>query len=220
MIAEDTHADGKLSPVFLSIVLPAYNEENRIPVTLDKIFSFLHSRRFTWELIIVDDGSIDSTVEVINKSINKVPNARLLENKINRGKGFSVKRGMLAANGDYCLFSDADLSTPIEFVEIFLEYHQQGYDVCIGSRSLPDSNIEIHQPWYREKMGKIFGVLQRIFLLDKIIDSQCGFKSFNRRAAEFIFPRQVTEGFCFDVEILYIAQKHDFKIREIPVTWR
>jgi len=208
------------SSVHLSIILPAYNEEHRIPLTLEKILSFLASKRFTWELIIVDDGSADNTVDTIRNNVPDSPHIKILKNKVNRGKGYSVKKGMLEASGEFRLFSDSDLSTPIDEIDNFLEFHQQGYDVCIGSRSLPNSNVEIHQPWYREKMGKIFGLLQRIILLKQIIDSQCGFKSFNSRAADFIFQRQMTDGFCFDVEILYIAQQHKLRICEIPVTWR
>ena len=204
----------------LSIVIPAYNEANRIPQTLETILAYMDARDHASELIVVDDGSRDNTVAVVKEIVEKRENVQVLENINNRGKGYSVRRGMLAATGNYRLFSDSDLSTPIEEMERFFEYHKQGYDVCIGSRSLPDSNVEIHQPWYRENMGKIFGLLQKIFLLKGIVDSQCGFKSFTKNAAEFIFPRQKIEGFCFDVEILYIAQKNGFKVHEVPITWR
>ena len=135
------------------------------------------------------------------------------------GKGFSVKEGALSAHGEYIIFTDADLSTPIEEIDKLLKWMEEGYDIVIGSRALAESDIQIHQPWYREKMGKIFNLLVQALALRGIKDTQCGFKGFRKDVAEKIFPLQTINGFGFDVELLYLAKKHGYTIKEIPVRW-
>lgn len=206
---------------FISIIIPAYNEEKRILPTLKEIYDYLSRQDYTYEIIIVDDGSSDNTVQLVkdfighnNKGIN------ILMNGENRGKGFSVKRGMLAAKGELIFFTDADLSTPIEEIERCLPYFLNNYDVVIGSRSLPNSDIIIHQPWYREKMGKTFNFMVNMVLVKGIIDTQCGFKGFKKEAARLIFTRCRINGFSFDVEAIFLSQKFDFKIKEVPIRWK
>lgn len=206
---------------FLSIIIPAYNEEKRILPTLKEIYDYLSRQDYTYEIIIVDDGSSDNTVQLVKDFIgHNNKEIEILMNGENRGKGFSVKRGMLAAKGEFIFFTDADLSTPIEEIEKCLPYFSNDYDVVIGSRSLPDSDIIIHQPWYREKMGKTFNFMVNMLLLKGIIDTQCGFKGFKREAARTIFKRCRINGFSFDVEAIFLSQRFDFKIKEVPIRWK
>ena len=143
----------------------------------------------------------------------------ILTNGQNIGKGYSVRIGMLSARGEYAFFTDADLSTPIEEIDKCLPYLLNGYDVVIGSRSMPGADIIVHQPWYREKMGKIFNFMVNMVLLKGIIDTQCGFKGFKREAVKTIFSKCKIDGFSFDVEALYLSRKYNFKIKEIPIRW-
>lgn len=202
----------------LSVVIPMYNEENRISSTLERVIAYLKSHSDSWELLVVDDGSTDRSAEIAEKLLAGLP-ARIVRNGRNRGKGYSVKNGMLQASGQYILFSDADLSTPIEEVEGFLDELQR-YDIVIGSRALKDSKIEVHQTPMRELMGKTFNWLARRLTFRDINDSQCGFKCFRREAAHALFALQKIEGFSFDVEILYLAQKKGYTILEKPVRWQ
>jgi len=208
-----------MSEPHLSVVIPAYNEEPRIGQTLEEVVAFLKMQPFTWEIIVVDDGSADRTVEIVKKKLSGHPH-RILENITNRGKGYSVKRGMLEARGYFLLFTDADLSTPIEEVTCFLEDLQGEVDVVIGSRSVKSSRVEIHQPFYREWMGRFFNAIARLFAFKGIHDSQCGFKGFTREAAGRLFEAQKLNGFSFDAEILYLAQRFGYRIKEMPVIWR
>lgn len=205
--------------VFLSIVIPAYNEEKRIEETLEKILNYLKTKNYQYEIIVVDDGSSDNTVKVLETIAKENKNIFILKNEQNSGKGYSVRKGVLESKGDYILFSDADLSTPIEEVEKLLHWLNQGFDVTIGSRGLKESDIKIHQPFYRELMGKFFNFLVQTLLIKGIKDTQCGFKCFKKDATKEIFKRQKIDGFGFDVEILYIAKKLNYKIKEVPVTW-
>ena len=175
--------------IFLSVIIPAYNEEMRITGTLQKILAYLCTKEYLWEIIVVDDGSIDKTSEAA-KGIRKDERLTVMRNPVNRGKGYSVKKGVLASRGDVILFSDADLSTPIEELDKMLPWFKIGYDVVIGSRALPDSMVEVYQPWYRQAMGKIFNVLVRTFVLKGFKDTQCGFKCFTGDAAMKIFGIQ------------------------------
>jgi dolichyl-phosphate beta-glucosyltransferase len=156
---------------------------------------------------------------MVIKSLSGI-NYKLLENGVNRGKGFSVRRGVLESTGDLVLFSDADISTPIEEFGKLESELKDGYDLAIGSRGLKDSKIEIRQTWVREHMGKIFNFLARLLTFKGIRDSQCGFKCFKKGAAKKLFSEQKIEGFCFDAEIIYLAQKKGYKIKEVPVRWR
>ena len=199
----------------LSIIIPAYNEQNRISKTLYKLNSYFEGKEY--EIIIVNDGSNDKTVEIVQNI--GLDNVVLVNNPGNKGKGYSVRNGMYHAKGDLLLFSDADLSTPIEELEKFMPLIDQGFDVVIGSRALKESNIEKHQPYYREAMGKVFNVIVQSLVIKGIKDTQCGFKLFTREAVKKIFPKQKLDGFSFDVEILFLAKKFGYKIKEIPVTW-
>ncbi len=204
--------------IFLSIIIPAYNEEKRIPNTLLKLLNHLSTKSYQWEIILVDDGSTDRTSEIAREVI-KNNNLTVIKNHLNQGKGYSVKRGVLASTGKVLLFSDADFSTPIEELDKMLLWIDEGYDVVIGSRALPESIIEMRQPWYRQLMGKTFNLLVKSLVLKGFNDTQCGFKCFTRESALQVFTLQRLPGFAFDVEILYIAQKCGFKIKEQPVRW-
>ncbi|OGW79430.1 MAG: hypothetical protein A3G33_03325 [Omnitrophica bacterium RIFCSPLOWO2_12_FULL_44_17] len=205
----------------LSIVIPCYNEEQRIGKSLETIHSFVRNINIEHEIIVVDDGSSDRTCEVVlNCCGGENETHRLLRNEKNRGKGYSVRRGVLEATGDYILFSDADLSTPIEEALRLIAKLEDGFDVAIGSRALPNSKVEIRQNFFRELMGKIFNKIARLLTFKGIKDSQCGFKCFKREAAKKIFSLQKLDGFSFDVEVIYLAQKIGFKVAEIPVIWR
>jgi len=212
---DDTHANPQLT-----VVVPAFNEADRIGDTLATITQFLSERQEPFEVIVVDDGSTDATVQVVEEAARRNPALRLLRNRGNRGKGYSVRRGMLAGRGKLLLFSDADLSAPIEELVKLEAAIGEGHDIAIGSRALAESDLEIRQPWWREGMGKVFGMLMRLLALPDIHDSQCGFKLFAREAAETVFARQSVEGFAFDVEILLIARLHGLSIAEVPIRWR
>lgn len=199
----------------LSIVIPAYNEEFRIEKTINKILAYLNSKQWDFEIIVVDDGSTDRTYEIVSEFKND--KIKSLKNNKNVGKGGTVKRGVLASQSSWILFTDADLSTPIEELEKFLKF--QDYDVLIGSRALKESNILAHQPFYRELSGKIFNLFVKLLVIRNIHDTQCGFKLFKRSAAQKIFKKQTLNGFGFDVEDLYIAKKEGYKIKEVPVSW-
>ncbi|MBI3306822.1 MAG: glycosyltransferase family 2 protein [Candidatus Omnitrophica bacterium] len=205
--------------IYLSVIIPAYNEADRITPTLDKIIKFLKTQSYPSEIILVDDGSKDQTVAVAAERLADFPHF-ILENQTNHGKGFVVRQGMMKATGKYILFSDADLSTPIEEITGFIKELEQSYDVVIGSRALPGSNVEIHQPFWRENMGRIFNFAARLLSFRGIKDSQCGFKCFKREAAKRLFSMQKLSGFSFDVEIVYLAQRLNYRILEKPVTWR
>ena len=203
----------------LSIIIPAYNEENRIGNSLRKIFRYLKEQDHDFEIIVIDDGSNDKTLNLLTEYSQEFPNLIVLKNEINYGKGYSVKRGILKSRGDIVLYADADLSTPIEEMEKLLNWLDKGYQISIGSRDLPGSKIKKHQAWYREFMGRAFNKIIRIILDLDFRDTQCGFKCFKRSAALEVFNSMKLDGFSFDVEILFIAKKRGFKVKEVPVTW-
>jgi len=210
--------DQSASP-YLSLVIPAYNEALRLRPTLEKIVAYMRARDFAVELVIVDDGSSDGTGDLARELLEGQVTYRLLRNEPNRGKALSVRRGMLEGRGQVVLFSDADLSTPIEEADKLLAEIRAGADVAIASRQLPGSNLTVHQPWYREIGGKAFGKLNQLILLPGIPDSQCGFKAFTREAAHRLLAHQKLTGWAFDAELLYIARKLGMKIAQVPVTW-
>lgn len=205
------------SGIHLSVIVPAYNEETRLGSTLERITEYLSQQEYTSEIVVVDDGSRDRTSEVA-KALS--PDILVLRNEPNRGKGYSVKRGMLAARGDFRLFSDADLSTPIEEIEKFWRFFDQGYDIVIASRALPGSQVEIHQNWFREMSGRAFNKVVKTVAMAQFSDTQCGFKAFTANAAETVFARQTISGWVFDTEILFIGRKHKLKMIDVPVIWR
>ncbi|RME00507.1 MAG: glycosyltransferase family 2 protein [Deltaproteobacteria bacterium] len=202
----------------LSIVIPAYNEAERIEPTLERILAFLDTTRIAAEVLVVDDGSTDATAQVVTRFVEADRRVRLLANASNRGKGYTVKHGILEAKGEWVLFSDADLSTPIEDYERLAAFRDD-YDIVIGSRALPDSRVEIHQPFYREWMGKIFNRLVQAIVLSGLRDTQCGFKLFRGEIARQVAQRQCFDGFAFDVEFLYLGRLLGARIREVPVRW-
>jgi dolichyl-phosphate beta-glucosyltransferase len=203
-------------PPSLTVVVPAYQEEARIGPTVARIREHLDGRDF--ELIVVDDGSRDRTIEVATAAADGDPRVRVLAQPRNRGKGAAVRAGMLAAHGDRVLFSDADLATPIEELAKLEERLDRGADIAIASRALPDSDIRTRQHPGREMMGRTFNVIVRALVLGGIKDTQCGFKLFTRAAAQDLFGRATLDGFAFDVEILLLARGR-WRIEEVPVVW-
>jgi dolichyl-phosphate beta-glucosyltransferase len=206
--------------MYLSVIIPAYNEEQRLAETLRVIHAYLRRQRYQAEIIVVDDGSQDGTASIVRAFNGCLPPIYLLQNGRNRGKGFSVRQGFLRARGEYLLFSDADLSTPIEEVEKLFAVLREPCDIAIGSRALRGSCVEVHQPWYREHMGRLFNVFVQALAVPGIWDTQCGFKCFRREAALAICQRMAAEGFGFDVEMLYLARRLGYRVREVPVVWR
>jgi dolichyl-phosphate beta-glucosyltransferase len=202
----------------LSIVIPAFNEELRLPATLEKIASYIREKRPDTEVIVVDDGSTDKTAEVARAWADKIGQLRVVSNGRNRGKGFSVRHGSLEAKGDIILFTDADLSAPIEEGEKLLAA-LQSQDVAIGSRAVDRSLIEVHESAFREFAGIIFNKIVRVILRLPFVDTQCGFKAFRREHCLIIFEQQTIERFGFDPELLYLARHHGLSIIEVPVRW-
>jgi glycosyltransferase involved in cell wall biosynthesis len=207
-----------LEPAY-SIVIPAYNEAARLGATLDKVLAYVHKQAWDAELIVVNDGSRDNTAEIIKGFAAKDPAVRLVENPGNRGKGFSVRNGMLHARGRIVLFSDADLSSPIEEAPKLFRAIEEGADIAIGSRWLRAETQTQRQPLHRQLFGRVFNLLLRFTLGLKFKDTQCGFKAFRQAAVQTIFPQQKIERWGFDPEILFLARKFGFTVKEIPVAW-
>ncbi len=207
------------APIDLSVVIPAYNESARISKTLQKIGDYLDGRPGRFEVIVADDGSRDGTAEAAAAARPDDPRLRVLALGRNQGKGAAVRAGVQAARGRRVLFSDADLSTPIEDLEVLERALDDGAAVAIGSRALRDSRVMVHQPWHRKTMGKVFNLLVQVLALPGIHDSQCGFKLFRHAEAQRLFGAQRLPGFSFDVEILFLARKFGFRVAEVPVSW-
>ncbi|CAN5303175.1 glycosyltransferase family 2 protein [soil metagenome] len=201
----------------LSLIIPVYNEELIITETLTKVVSFLKKKKYNWEIIIVDDGSKDKTVEIVNKL--KIKNIIVESIKPNAGKGAAIRKGVEIANGQFIIFTDADLSVPIEFVDKFLTKLESGVDVVIGSRRIGGSKIIKHQDFMREHMGKVFTFLSRTVTQVYVSDFTCGFKGFELQAAKKIFSKSMVNRWVFDSEIMFLAHKFKYKIVEIPVEW-
>ena len=199
-------------------MIPAYNEGARLGTSLEKVLAYVHSQGWNAEVVVVDDGSRDQTAEIVRDFAAKDPIVRLLQNPGNHGKGYSVRNGMLRAEGEILIFSDADLSSPIEESAKLLEA-LQGADIAIGSRWLRTETQIQRQPLHRQIFGRIFNLLMRLTLGLHFKDTQCGFKAFNRAAAQAIFPLQKIERWGFDPEILFLARKMGFKVKEVPVLW-
>jgi glycosyltransferase involved in cell wall biosynthesis len=202
----------------LSIIIPAYNEELRLPKSLERVRAYLDANRVPYEVIVVDDGSRDGTVQLVQSQIASWPELRVLKNPGNRGKGYSVRHGMLQARGKIILFTDADLSAPIEEANKLLDALGT-HDVAIGSRAMNRDLIEVHQPWTREFAGIMFNTIVRVVLGLKIEDTQCGFKAFRREKSQIIFQQQRIERFGFDPELLFLAKRNGLTIAEVPVRW-
>jgi dolichyl-phosphate beta-glucosyltransferase len=202
-----------------SIVIPAYNEGARLGPTLEKVLAYVRAQGWDAEVIVVNDGSTDNTAEIVNSLAKKEPAVRLVENPGNRGKGYSVRHGMLSARGDIVIFSDADLSSPIEEVPKLLQALKGGADIAIGSRWLRAELQTQRQSLHRQLFGRIFNLLLRTTLGLQFKDTQCGFKAFTRRAAQNILPMQHIERWGFDPEILFLASKLGFRVDEVPVRW-
>ncbi len=203
----------------ISVILPAYNEEATIKDTVTTIHDFLSSTFNNFEIIVVNDGSSDKTAEIVNNMFDRIKGLKLLTNSRNRGKGYSVRKGVLSASYEYVMFSDSDLSTPIDEVLKCMNYFTDGVDIVLGSRALKESNIIKYQGFLRRSMGKIFNLLIKIFLFRGINDTQCGFKCFTNKAAKELFSLQRLDRFCFDAEILYLAGNKGYKVKEVPVKW-
>src|SRR5216683_4435960 len=202
----------------LSIIIPSYNEESRLPATLERIAAYLSASGREAEVLVVDDGSKDGTATVAESFRNKIPALRVVSNGANRGKGYSVRHGMQEARGKIALFTDADLSAPIEEAGKLIEA-LENYDVAIGSRAMDRSLISVHESPFREFAGIIFNKIVRVILWLPFVDTQCGFKAFRRERCSVIFEQQTIERFGFDPELLYLARRHGLRAVEIPVRW-
>lgn len=204
---------------FISLIIPAYNEDARIGKTLQDVHSYLSENYQRFEVIVVDDGSDDATSDVVADFAASSKNVKLVKNGMNRGKGYSVRQGVLSASGDIIAFSDADQSVPISELPRFIELIEGGADVVIGSRALKNSSIIRRQTLWRQTMGRIFNFFVRLAGFRGIKDTQCGFKCFKKAAAMDLFARQKIDRFAFDVEVLYLAGLSGYSVRQIPVRW-
>ena len=203
----------------LSIVIPAYNEAARIERTLDRVMTCVEEQGWDAEVLVIDDGSQDATPAIVNRWMERYPRLHLVQNQGNRGKGYSVRNGLLQAAGEVVMFTDADLSAPMEEAELLMAAIADGADVAIGSRWLDKKRQTTHQPLYRRFFGRCFNGVTRMVMGLPFKDTQCGFKAFKRPAAQVIFRLQRIERWGFDPEILFIARKLGYDIREVPVTW-
>ncbi len=201
---------------FLSIIIPAFNEVERIGKTIEKVVDYLNKKDFTWDIIVVDDGSTDGTLDLLKKYDKYV---KYISQGKNKGKGAAIRRGMLESDSQFRIFTDADLSTPIYEIEKILPILNSGVDVCIGSRALDRKMVKEHQPFYREWMGRVFNGFVQMIVFRGISDTQCGFKGFTADAANKIFSNAKINGFSFDVEALYLARKYGLNIVQVPVEW-
>lgn len=204
----------------ISVVVPAYNERDRIVASLQEIYAYLHKDQPPSELLVVDDGSTDDTCEVVEAFAVGHPGTTLIRTTPNRGKGHAVRVGVMRARGSHILFSDADLATPIEELARLMAKLEEGGEVAIGSRAARGAVLAVRQPWYREIAGRTLNQLVRRVAVPQISDTQCGFKLFRRDAAHDLFGRSVEDGFGFDVEILHLARRRGYRIAEVPVAWR
>jgi len=202
---------------FLSIVIPAHNEESRLPDTLEQLIRFLGKQTFTSEIIVVENESQDRTYALAKEFADRHANLRVIQND-RRGKGLAIQRGVQEARGEYIFMCDADLSMPVEEISKFLPPQLQGVDIAIGSREAPGA-VRYNEPYYRHFTGRIFNTLIRLLVLPTLQYTQCGFKCMRADVARDIFPYQTLTGWAFDVELLYIARRHGYRIVEIPIDW-
>ncbi len=204
-------------PPLLSIIVPAHNEENRLPQSVEAILEFVHAQPYESEIIIVENGSSDHTAQISQDYASRHPEIQALQEPV-AGKGLAVRRGMLAAKGDFRFICDADLSMPIDEVNLFLPPQAPPFDVAIASREIPGA-VRYDEPYYRHLIGRAFNLLVRVVTLPGLQDTQCGFKCFRAEAAEELFPLLTIAGWTFDVEILFIARKRGMQVIEIPINW-
>ena len=202
-----------------SIVIPAYNESARIPATLESVIAAIRANQWNAEVIVVNDGSTDSTAQLVSEIALQAPEVRLIENPGNRGKGYSVRSGVLQAHGEIVMFTDADLSAPMEEAGRLFAAIAAGADIAIGSRWLESGRQTHRQPLYRQFFGRCFNAVCRMVMHLPFADTQCGFKAFTRAAAQTVFQLQTIERWGFDPEILFIAIKRGYRIVEVPVSW-
>ena len=229
--AAEPHTSSEEQPTqgpYLSVVIPAYNEASRLPASLQKVMGYMESRDYPYEVLVVDDGSEDRTAQVVEDIASRYPHLRLIRNP-HRGKGYAVRTGMLQAGGRFVLYSDADLSAPIEEVEKLLPFLEGRYQIAIGSREGVGA-ARYDEPAYRHLMGRVFNTFVRLVALPQFNDTQCGFKAFRREAAQTLFRSLHLYGdnsadvkgamvTGFDVEVLYLGLKWGYKIKEVPVRW-
>ena len=201
---------------FLSIIIPAYNEEKRLPDTLEQVFDFLKKQSFTSEVIVVENGSTDKTFEIAQGFMEQYHNLCVLQSE--RGKGAAVRRGMLEAKGIYRFMCDADLSMPVEEITKFIPPAVNNFDITIASREA-NGAVRYNEPPYRHLGGRAINFLIQLFILPGLNDTQCGFKCFSAKVADDIFALQTLNGWSFDIEMLYVARRHQYKILEIPIHW-
>ena len=204
---------------YLSVVIPSYNEAKRLPLTLIDVDRHLSEQEYSYEIIIVNDGSTDATPEIIERFKPLIENLKIINNKENRGKGAAVREGMLAAKGNWRVFMDADNSTSIVEFNKMLPYLNENYEIVIGSRAVRGSKLNPPQSIHKQIIGKLGNLFIQIILLRGIWDSQCGFKCFSEDAAERIFPKGKIDKWGFDIEILALAKAMGYKIKEMPVHW-
>ena len=206
--------------IYLSVVIPAYNEAKRIPETLKKVTAYLKSQSYSWEVVVVNDGSKDDTAQVVREAISQNENIRLIDNKENNGKGYVVRQGLLEAKGEIRVFMDADNSTSIDHIERMFSQFKNGYDFVIGSRDMKDSKLAIPQSWFRQRLGDVFNLLvQFVCGLWGVWDTQCGFKAITKKCVDDVVSQCKINRFAFDPEMLIVARRMGYKIKEVPVTW-
>jgi len=206
-------------PIFLSIIIPCYNEETNIEYTLNEILTYLSKKTFNYEIIIIDDGSTDNTADIADEKASNFENFSLITNGKNKGKGYSLRRGVLAAKGEFILFMDADNSTSIYEFDKFLPCLKQGYSVVIGSRRLRDSVVKVSQPVMRIILGQTYIFLSKFILNLTASDINCGFKTYKNAVAKKIFSLQKLDGWGFDAELLFLIKKYNLKMKEVSVCW-
>lgn len=209
-----------MESIRLSVIIPAYNEEQRLPKTLESVREYLSKQSYASEVLVVSDGSKDRTCDLVREYMPSFPGLRVIEEAGNRGKGYAVKRGMEEAKGAFRLFMDADNATTVDQVEKMWPKVEEGFEVVIGSRDIKGADIAVAQSWWRRRLGDIFNLLvQTMSGLWGLWDTQCGFKGFTAKAAGDIFPHLTIERWAFDVEVLVIAKKKGYRIAEVPVRW-
>jgi len=206
-----------LNSIFLSIVIPVFNEERRLPTTLENVISFMSSQRYSSEVIVVENGSLDHTLQIALEFAKNFDQIRVLRAET-RGKGLAVQQGMLAAHGSFRFMCDADFSMPVDQINRFIPPALQDFDIAIASREAPGA-VRYNEPQYRHTVGRIFNTLIRLLALPNLNDTQCGFKCFRAPVAEELFHLQTINGWSFDVELLFIARQRGYKIVELPIPW-